>query len=233
MMATLARPDVALLLASSAALLVVGARRTDASHIEAGESDVIGSLTLAALTDRAENLLNILTEQGANVTEAQAVENVAAFLFMLRQAEGTEAGGDPYRTCYGYRHQVQSLAEHPAVSGEWAGERLPDAMCRAAGFSPGCVSTAAGAYQIIRPTWKRIRASLGLPDFGPRSQDAAAIELIRSRGALADVQAGRVRVAVNKCRNEWASLPGNYAGQGQRAIGNLLANYASAGGQVA
>jgi lysozyme len=72
------------------------------------------------------------------------------------------------------------------------------------GLGSGCKSTAAGRYQIIKPTWLSLKSKLGLPDFSPASQDAAAIELIRQRGALADVQAGRIESAVNKCAKVWA-----------------------------
>ena len=106
-------------------------------------------------------------------------------------------------------------------------------MCANAGFGPGCKSTAAGAYQIIRPTWIRVRDRLGLVNFDELSQDAAAIELIRQRGALEDVKAGRFGDAVRKCRQEWASLPGNSARQGQRSFDTLAAWFAGAGGAFA
>jgi muramidase (phage lysozyme) len=160
--------------------------------------------------------------------------NAGAFLQMIRLAEGTEGkGGSPYRVVYGYQHEIQSFADHPAVTGEWKGERLSDSMCRNAGFGPGCISTAAGAYQIIKPTWLRVKAARRLPDFSPESQDAAALELIRQRGALDDVHAGRIESAIAKCRQEWASLPGNSAHQGQRSVSTLLAWYRQNGGVVA
>jgi len=133
----------------------------------------------------------------------------------------------------GYRHTINDLSEHPAITGEWRGERLSNSMCANAGFGPGCVSTAAGAYQIIRPTWAKVRDRLGLRSFGANEQDAAAVELIRQRGALEDVRAGRFEAAVDKCRNEWASLPGNYAKQGQRSMGQLMAWYQQNGGTTA
>ena len=80
--------------------------------------------------------------------------------------------------------------------------------------------------------WSR-GCRLGLPDFSPAAQDQAAIELIRSRGALEDVKAGRIVAAIDKCRNEWASLPGNYAKQGQRSVQTLVAWYQNNGGNTA
>lgn len=159
--------------------------------------------------------------------------NERAFLALIRYSEGTDRAPDPYRVCYGYRHTIVSLADHPAITGEWRGERLPDAMCLGAGLQPGCVSTAAGAYQFIRPTWRGIRNRLRLPDFEPEAQDRAALYLIANRGALEDVHAGRIQTAIVKCAPEWASMPGSTAGQPQRRQSELLAAFESAGGALA
>jgi lysozyme len=106
-------------------------------------------------------------------------------------------------------------------------------MCRGAGLNPGCVSTAAGRYQIIRPTWVRLRDLLRLPDFGPKSQDAAAVQLLRERNALPFIESGRIDLAVARAKSEWASLPGNAAGQPQRQLRDLLAVYTRSGGTMA
>lgn len=161
------------------------------------------------------------------------LRNQEAFLALIRYAEGTDKVADPYRVCYGYKHTIVSLDEHPAISGEWMGEKLSDAMCRNAGQKPGCVSTAAGAYQLIRPTWRGIRDRLRLTDFSPASQDRAALYLITNCGALDDVLRGRVQTAVAKCSREWASLPGNLAKQPQRRKDDLLAAFEGAGGVLA
>lgn len=155
--------------------------------------------------------------------------NVGAFLRMIAVSEGTEREADPYRVCYGYRHVISSFADHPAVTGEWRGESL-------ASLGPsyvGKVSTAAGRYQIIRPTWLEAQRALGLRDFSPASQDAAALYLIRRRGALDAVEAGRVADAIALCRPEWASLPGAGYGQPERRMADLVAAYQAAGGTVA
>lgn len=162
-----------------------------------------------------------------------ADRNVRAFLTLIGWSEGTERQPDPYRVAYGYRHVIQDFRDHPAVTGEWRGERLSDAMCIAAGLPPGCVSTAAGRYQIIRPTWLTAKGALSLPDFSPESQDRAALWLIEKRGALDDVKEGRVTDAVAKVRREWASLPGSGWGQPERALSSLIAAYTTAGGTLA
>lgn len=161
------------------------------------------------------------------------LDNEVAFLSLLRWSEGTDQAPDPYRVCYGFKHTIESLADHPSITGEWMGERLTDEMCAKVGLAPGCVSTAAGAYQFIRPTWRGIRDHLRLPSFEPEFQDRAALYLIANRGALEDVHAGRIQTAIMKCSTEWASLPGNFAGQPQRRQDDLLAAFEGAGGTLA
>ena len=166
-------------------------------------------------------------------SEAMSDENVSAFLSMIASAEGTDRAPDPYRVCYSYRHTIADLSDHPAITGEWKGEKLPDAMCAGAGLGPGCVSTAAGRYQIIRRTWLSCKRALGLRDFSPASQSAAAVYLIKSRGALDHVRNGRIPEAVQACRLEWASLPGAGYGQPERKLAALVNVYQDAGGQLA
>jgi muramidase (phage lysozyme) len=220
-----------IILITAGCLLLASTSQARAS-MEAGEGAGF-AFDLDTLQDRAETLFNTLTETPSTTDMTTAQQNIAAFLGMIREAEGTANSADPYAVCYAYRHTIRNFANHPAITGEWKGERLSDAMCRNAGFGPGCISSAAGAYQIIKPTWINVAKALGLPDFELSSQDAAAVELIRRRGALEDVKAGRIASAINKCRNEWASLPGNFAKQGQRSQGDLITWYMQNGGTTA
>lgn len=222
----------ALTLTAAAVLLLASASSTRA-NVEAAPGDSLPSFDLSTITDRAETLYNTMTEQTADVPIDVAGANIAAFLGLLRQSEGTASAADPYAVCYAYRHTIQDFSDHPALTGEWGGEKLSDAMCANAGFGPGCISTAAGAYQITRGTWRGLKSALGLTDFSAASQDAAAEELIRRRAALEDVKAGRVAAALTKCRNEWASLPGNFAKQGQRSQEQLTAWFQENGGNLA
>lgn len=170
----------------------------------------------------------------ANTGQAIQDRNVRAFLAMIGRAEGTDSQADAYRVCYGYSHTIKSFADHPAVTGEWKGKTLTDKQCAGAGYGPGCVSTAAGRYQITKPTWLDCKRSLGLPDFSPDSQDRAAVYLINKRGALAAVMEGRLTDALELCRREWASFPGaNYAGQGTRTLAWMQSAYQGAGGVLA
>jgi len=152
--------------------------------------------------------------------------NVAAFLAMISHSEGTDRAPDPYRVCYGYKHTIVSLADHPAVTGEWKGEPLDDLGPAYVGMR----STAAGRYQLIKPTWLTLKAKLYLSDFTGPSQDAAALELLREKGAYDLVKGGQVADAITLCHGIWASLPGSTSGQPQRTFAQLLEAYGAAGG---
>lgn len=148
-----------------------------------------------------------------------AARNVAAFLDMIAYAEGT-AGPNGYRTMFG-GGLFDSFADHPRVFHDFrdgAGRQLR--------------TSAAGRYQFLSRTWDALRKRLGLPDFSPPSQDQAAIELIRERGALRDVQAGRIAQAITKVAPIWASLPGAGYAQPERKLPALLASYTAAGGNL-
>lgn len=124
------------------------------------------------------------------------------------------------------------FSDHPVITGACQPVPLPDAVCRAAGLGEGCVTTAAGAYQIIRPTWLRAQRALGLPDFSPASQDAAAVWLLQDCGAMAKLVAGDVEGAIKKASKVWASLPGATTKQGPKSMEYALARFAEGQAQA-
>lgn len=148
----------------------------------------------------------------AMVSNDTVSANVAAFLSMIAYSEGT-AGPNGYRTLFG-GGLFDSFADHPRIK------------VRAGGY----VSSAAGRYQILASTWDDVRGKLNLPDFSPASQDAAAVELIRERGALNDVKAGRLASAISRVAKVWASLPGAGYSQPERKLSALQQAFADAGG---
>lgn len=154
--------------------------------------------------------------------------NLAAFLTMLSHSEGSDRAVDSYRVCFKFSHVISSFADHPACDGEWKGESL-DFL---GGKYIGMISTAAGRYQINRPTWKRLKDTLRLGDFTPTSQDDAAIELIKRAGALTMVNDGRLEDAIARCCQIWASLPGGTNGQPHLAIADEQVAYEAAGGSL-
>ncbi|NLR58829.1 glycoside hydrolase family 104 protein [Chitinophaga polysaccharea] len=147
-------------------------------------------------------------------TASKGTRNLRAFLLTIQYAEGTY-GANAYRTLYG-GGLFYSYATHPAT-----------AIRR-----NGITSTAAGAYQFLYSTWTALQQALQLPDFSPASQDRAAVELIRRKGALEDVLAGRITGAIYKCRKVWASFPGAGYGQGERPLSSLLNAYQRFGGTI-
>jgi len=222
------RPAVIALLLVGGGLLLLGGARNGGPVDDNG--DGISNWNLDALMDNISTLFNRAQDAAASAVDTtpvdQAAANCAAWIATIGQAEGAD-----YSTCYGYSMTITDFSDHPANLG-WPGVKLSDTMCANAGFGPGCVSTAAGKGQITKGTWNRLASKLGLPDFSPASQDAAILQLTAERGALEAVKSGDVATAAQRCRNEWASLPGNYAGQGQRSTAQLEQWFAAAGGQA-
>ena len=68
-------------------------------------------------------------------------------------------------------------------------------------------SHAAGAYQLQPGTWAPIQKDLHLPDFSPASQDLAAVDLLRQRGATDRLLAGDLDGAIIAGSHEWMGLP--------------------------
>lgn len=166
------------------------------------------------LSSRREALL-------AENAEHLAHPNVAAFLKAIAAAEG---GGYDFK--YGalkgrendrWRFTDMSTHPGPGIDGR---------------------STAAGMYQITRPTWQHHGAKLGLRDFSPRTQDLIAVEILRSLGVINAIKAGDIADVMPKIARTWAALPkgpgqGNhYPSQRYMKFDDFLATYQAEGGQV-
>ncbi|OOH91832.1 hypothetical protein BMT54_01615 [Pasteurellaceae bacterium 15-036681] len=119
------------------------------------------------------------------------IPEVRRYLDFLSWAEGTEQNG--YNTTFGNK-RWEDLSHHP------------NKVWGRTGDGP---TTATGRYQILGSTWKEQQKALGLKDFGPESQDLAAVSLIMRRGAINDIINGDVDTANKKLSKEWASLPYN------------------------
>lgn len=134
-------------------------------------------------------------------------ENVRAFLQLIRSAEGT-AGEDGYNTLFGYE-KFEGYDDHPRTLVVKSGYR----------------STAAGAYQIIEPTWNDLARKHGFTDFTPETQDKAAILLIKQAGAYDMVKRGDIQGAIQKTNKVWASLPGSPYGQPVITMDSALSRF--------
>lgn len=145
--------------------------------------------------------------------------NLNAFLDLISFAEGTRGlGDDGYNKLVNPAKFFDSYATHPNVLVQ---------------VKKGLKSTAAGRYQHLSRHWDWYRERLGLPDFGPESQDRWAIQLIRERRALAHIEAGNIPQAIKLCSNIWASFPGAGYKQPEHSLAVLLAKYQEFGGELA
>lgn len=166
------------------------------------------------------------------ITEAAAGgQNVLAFLDMLAWSEL----GDDYlnRSDYGYNVIVTGIDGKLELFNDYSTHPFASGRKSKVINSKGLTSNASGRPQFMLKDWDHYRDLLKLPDFGPVSQDRWAIQLIKERGALADVKAGRIVDAIAKCRNIWASLPGAGYNQREHKIADLLAHFIAAGGLLA
>jgi lysozyme len=155
--------------------------------------------------------------------------NIAAFLLMIRKAEGTGTP-DGYRMMAG-GDLFEGFADHPRIRVAFKNARTGELFLGADGKP--VYTTAAGAYQFTMRTWDDLAGKLGLPDFSPYSQDRGAVELLRERGALDAVESGDFDNAVSRVASIWASLPGSPHGQNSRSLDYVRTAYAQAGGVFA
>ncbi|QEI07821.1 glycoside hydrolase family 104 protein [Pigmentiphaga aceris] len=147
--------------------------------------------------------------------------NLLPFLDTLAFSEGTSNSpttrDDGYDQIVG-RTRFTSYASHPRVLVD-----LPRL---------GIKSTAAGRYQLLARYWDAYSKQLNLKDFSPINQDRIALQQIKERRAVDDILAGRFTLAISKCRNIWASLPGAGYGQYEHSIATLQGFYLRAGGTM-
>lgn len=219
------KQGAALLIAGLAAYLLLKPRDAAALQVDAATNDtsVVPSAAFTNLDENPVYSTPTIPPEVRAMNDPQA--NLSAFLYMIRSTEHVYprdvVNDAAYSIFYG-GSKFQNFADHPVVTGEKKGIPLPDAMCKAAGLKPGCVSTAAGAYQFIKPTWVRIRNKIGLPNFSPLSQDRAAVELLDEIGATDLIFVGDIEGAIHKASKIWASLPGSSAQQNPKALAYAL-----------
>jgi muramidase (phage lysozyme) len=149
--------------------------------------------------------------------------NQKAFLDMIAYSEiGPEllkVSDNGYNVCVG------STPASPILFTDYSSHpRIRDARTN---------SDAAGRYQFMGRYWDFYRRQLGLPDFGPDSQDRWALALIGECHAMAVIEAGMIPEAILLCRSRWASLPGAGYGQHENSLAVLEQAYIDAGGVTA
>ena len=156
-------------------------------------------------------------------------KNLKAFLDMIAVSElgeGLLADSDN-----GYNVIVGSTIKNPIFFTSYADHprRLVELKIKGKVIK----STAAGRYQLLSRYFDAYKKTMALPDFSPSSQDAIAIQQIRERRALPDIEAGRFAIAVIKVCNIWASMPGAGYGQRENTLKQLQLTYLKSGGRLA
>ena len=108
---------------------------------------------------------------------------------------------------------LQDFSQHPGTYGKITG-----------GPNRGSRSNAAGRYQFLSTTYKEQADKLGLKDFSPQSQDAAAwnkaqevyAAKYKGRDLATDLKApNRMTQVTNALRSIWTSLPGGIEQRGK------------------
>lgn len=149
------------------------------------------------------------------------------FLTLLSISEGTSTS--KYTKNNGYDVIVNGIGGEPKIFTDYS--KHPNVLVTV--NKKGLKSTAAGRYQVLYKYWDHYRKQLGLRGFYPEDQDAIAMQLIKECKAQDDINAGRIEVAITKCRSRWASLPGAGYGQFEHSMSNLVSQFKKLGGKVA
>jgi len=145
-------------------------------------------------------------------------KNRKAFLQMLAFSEGTfNLGDNGYNVVVGGT-LFDDYSDHPRKKVYFPKYKI--------------YSTAAGRYQLLARYYDAYKQMLKLKDFSPESQDIIALQQIKERRALEDIDAGRFDSAVYKVKNIWASLPGAGYGQREEDLDTLRTIYLQAGGEL-
>ena len=150
----------------------------------------------------------------------QLTPNERRWLNLISFAEGTWGPKGPrYDITFGYT-PIKDLSRHP------------DRVVRSGRHA----SAAAGAYQFMPGTWATAAKALGLKDFGPASQDLAALYLMRKRG----VDPSKDPISpqtLARLSPEWAAFPtlrggSYYEGQSAKSYERLRKFAESQGAQL-
>jgi len=157
--------------------------------------------------------------------------NLRAFLDMLAFSEGTSTS--PATKNNGFDVIVTGSDGKPEIFTDYSTHPFAGGRKSKVINSRGLTSNASGRYQFMLRDWAHYKTQLKLPDFGPASQDAWAVQLIRERKALPLIEEGRIPESIAAVRNLWASLPGASYGQFEHSLATLLAAYRRAGGVIA
>lgn len=138
------------------------------------------------------------------------VPKIRAFLDTIAVTEGTTGPQGYYRQYTG--SHFSSFKDHPR-----------DLKCAMSNGKKLC-SDAAGRYQFLSTSWDRFAPMVKTKNFSPTYQDRVAIELIREKNALEDIEEGRIEEAFRKLYMVWPSF-GETAADVERLMPKLVGIY--------
>lgn len=139
------------------------------------------------------------------------VPRIRAFLDTIAVTEGT-TGAQGYYRQYTNDH-FSSFEDHPREM-KCGIDRNNEKLC----------SDAAGRYQFLSTSWDLYAPMVNAKNFGPTYQDRVAIELIREKNALEDIEQGRIEEAFRKLYMVWPSF-GETATEVERLMPKLVGTY--------
>lgn len=205
--------SVALLAALGlAAALYFYTEEADAAWWEPGAGDPGSSPDPSWTPEPAADVEPIASYDDETEAEDTLENRVAAFLAVIRDLESNH----DYNVLYGGQ-RFEGYADHPRIRITFYNPRRPGARGVHNDYT-----TAAGAYQFISTTWDDQARRLGLKDFTPESQDAAAANLLDRLGVIRLLAEGNIDGAFLRASGTWASLPGSTAGQGAKPMTQAL-----------
>ncbi len=138
------------------------------------------------------------------------VPRIRAFLDTISVTEGTTGPQGYYRQYTG--SHFSSFKEHPR-----------ELKCSLSNGKELC-SDAAGRYQFLSTSWDRFAPVVKAKNFSPTYQDRVAIELIREKNALKDIEEGRIEEAFRKLYMVWPSF-GETETDVERLMPKLVGTY--------
>lgn len=150
----------------------------------------------------------------ANNVRANPVNNprVRAFLDTIAVMEGTTGPEGYYMQYTGTK--IQDLHQHPR-----------EMRCGTDIRNNKLCSDAAGRYQFLSTSWDLYGGAIGVKDFSPTNQDLVAIEIIKSKGALTDIEEGKLESAFIKLAYVWPSFTKNRTVTVETLMPRLVAVY--------
>jgi muramidase (phage lysozyme) len=135
--------------------------------------------------------------------------NTRAFLSTIKNTEGGGDGSLNYNSSAGFQKNGRfNVFTNNTYT------NAPEDYANHPGFVNGQTSSAAGAYQILKGSFKNFQLQdPSIKDFSPVSQDKIALLILNYRKAIPDAEAGNLselarKLTIRKGGEQFASLPG-------------------------